>query len=157
LAGFLGKAGQRKSAAVVGALGAVLTVLPKALPERQDLEAKLSAADKHHTVGAKFRNQFIFANPSESLTEAQKYVSARFTDCSALNPPAAIPDFPKTSAEPIDDGRVVLLPSDPAVGPVAPTPSPAHTVPPVSAPAALPVVHQPFIPARAPLHTDSTF
>jgi hypothetical protein len=101
-AGFLSKEGQRKAGAVVGALGAVLTVLPQALPDKAAIAAKLAAADKHHTIGAKFRNQFVFASADENTTEAEKYASARFTDCAALNPPEGIPDFPVTKAKPSD-------------------------------------------------------
>jgi hypothetical protein len=121
LAGFLGTEGRRKSAALVGALGAVLTVLPKALPDKTEFEAKLAAADKHHTVGVKFRNQFVFAKATESLTNAQKYVSARFTDCAALNPPSGVPDLPARDMDVseatlsnfngTDQTRLVVVPS----------------------------------------------
>ncbi|WP_437285647.1 hypothetical protein [Sorangium sp. So ce406] len=94
LAGFLNSAGRRKAAAIVGALGAVLTVTPKALPDKERLLASLSSAEKHRLVGTKIRNQFQFARPDESLVDAQKYVSARFTDCASLDPPQGVPELP---------------------------------------------------------------
>jgi hypothetical protein len=116
LAGFLNSTKQRKVAAVVGALGAVVTVLPKTLPDKQDLQTKLTAAERQRVVGTKVRNQFQFAGPDESLTEAKKYVSARFTDCASLAPPEQVPDLPKGTSRPAD----LALPA-----PVAPEPSSA--------------------------------
>jgi hypothetical protein len=139
LAGFLGTDGQRRSAAVVGALGAVLTVVPRALPDKTELHSQLANADKHHTVGAKFRNQFAFARADESLTQAQKYVSARFTDCAAREPPASVPDLP--SSEPTtatarnfqgagtDTSQLVQRPQDVARQENVAVPSPSATTP----------------------------
>jgi hypothetical protein len=93
-AGFLNSSAQRKVAAVIGALGAVVTVLPKALPDKQELQTKLTAAERQRVVGTKVRNQFQFVEASESITNAKKYVSARFTDCASLNPPETVPDIP---------------------------------------------------------------
>ncbi|WP_437285648.1 hypothetical protein [Sorangium sp. So ce406] len=103
LAGFLNSAGRRKAAAIAGALGAVLTVTPKALPDKERLLASLSSAEKHRLVGTKIRNQFQFARPDESLVDAQKYVSARFTDCASLDPPQGVPELP--SMQPISSGQ----------------------------------------------------
>lgn len=97
LAGVLKGETQRKVAAVVGAIGAIVTVLPKAPPDKEALQAQLSAAEKHRVFGTKVRNQFQFAKPDESINELQKYVSARFTDCSSLSPPAQVPDLPAPS------------------------------------------------------------
>jgi hypothetical protein len=72
----------------------VLTVLPKALPDRAEWDRRLAAADKQHTVGEKFNNQLAFARSNESVVEAQKYISARFSDCLALDPSSTVPDFP---------------------------------------------------------------
>lgn len=93
-AAFLSASSQRKAAALIGALGAVISVLPKALPSQEALAARLAAAERHRLLGTKVRNQFQFAEPDESLTSAKKYVSARFTDCASLDPPAAAPDLP---------------------------------------------------------------
>lgn len=98
MAGILRGETQRKVAAVVGAIGAIVTVLPKALPDKEALQAQLSAAEKHRVFGAKVRNQFRFAKPDESITELQKYAAARFTDCASLSPPPAVPDLPSTTA-----------------------------------------------------------
>ncbi|MGC4094557.1 MAG: hypothetical protein QM756_42905 [Polyangiaceae bacterium] len=103
LAGLLRGDTQRRVAAVVGALGAVVTVLPKTLPDKESLQAQLANAEKHRVLGTKVRNQFQFASPTESIVEAQKYVSARFTDCAGLAPPAAVPDLP---AAPMTDSLV---------------------------------------------------
>jgi hypothetical protein len=43
LAGFLKSGSQRKAAAVIGAVGAVVTVLPKILPDRSTWEHRLRA------------------------------------------------------------------------------------------------------------------
>jgi hypothetical protein len=125
LAGFLSNEAQRKTAAVVGALGAVLTVMPKALPDKSDLEAKLSAADKHHTVGVKIRNQFAFASANESLTNAEKYASARFTDCAALDPPANVPDFPVSPPSNASNSQAADVHAAPGAEPPATTFAPA--------------------------------
>ncbi|WP_155798150.1 hypothetical protein [Sorangium cellulosum] len=98
LAGFLNSTSRRKTAAIVGALGAVLTVTPKALPDKEHLLTQLSSAEKHRLVGTKIRNQFQFARPGESLVEAQKYVSARFTDCASLHPPQGVPELPSVES-----------------------------------------------------------
>ncbi|WP_437313502.1 hypothetical protein [Sorangium sp. So ce385] len=111
LAGFLNSASRRKAAAIVGALGAVLTVTPKALPDKEKLLASLGAAEKHRLVGVKMRNQFQFARPGESLVEAQKYVSARFTDCASLDPPHNVPELPSlASVSPIESSVPVAEP-----------------------------------------------
>jgi hypothetical protein len=95
LAGFLPQNRQRKIAAIAGAIGAVVTILPKALPNKDDLQAKMAAAEKHPVIGAKIRNQTPFAEPGETLTEVQKYASARFTDCASISRPDSVPDFPE--------------------------------------------------------------
>ncbi len=98
-AAFLSTSNQRKAAALVGALGAVVTVLPKALPSKEALSEHLNAAERHRLLGTKVRNQFQFAEPDESLTTAKKYVSARFTDCASLEPPSAAPDLPTSGQQ----------------------------------------------------------
>src|SRR5262245_41563262 len=64
-AGFLSKDGLRKAAALLGALGAVLTVIPKTLADKDALQAHLAAAEKHRVLGTKVRNQLAFARPDE--------------------------------------------------------------------------------------------
>ncbi|WP_438002514.1 hypothetical protein WMF26_44155 [Sorangium sp. So ce185] len=131
LAGFLNSNSRRKAAAIVGALGAVLTVTPKVLPDKEHLLASLSSAEKHRLVGTKIRNQFQFARPGESLVDAQKYVSARFTDCASLDPPQGVPELP--SLDPVSSYEPT---------PVAQTPEPisvAHVPESISA-AQTPVV-----------------
>src|SRR5258707_355608 len=71
-AGFLTKDGHRRAAALLGALGAVITVLPKTLPDKEALQAHLSAAEKHRVLGSKIRNQLGFAQPGESVIDAEK-------------------------------------------------------------------------------------
>ena len=111
LAGILNANTQRKVAAVLGAAGAVATVLPKALPNGESLYTDLVHAEQHRRAATKVRNQFQFARPDESLVEAQKYVSARFTDCSSLTPPAEVPDPPM--ARSVGKETLALVP-DPA-------------------------------------------
>lgn len=92
-AGLLEKMSQRKVAAVVGAAGAVITVLPATLPDKSELQSRLSLADRHRQSALSVRNQLLFAQADESTTEANKYVSARYTSCAALEPQGPVPDF----------------------------------------------------------------
>jgi hypothetical protein len=128
-AGLLNKGNQRKIAAIVGGSGAVLTVLPKALPDREAISARLAAAEKHQQLGMLVNNQLPFAKPNESLVEAQKYVSARYSHCAGPNPDPQVPPLPGRGAvntlepEPRPDPepeRPTPTPSVP-VGPVAPS------------------------------------
>ena len=86
---------QRKASAIIGAIGAAVTILPKALPDKQAVQAQMLNAEKHRVLGTKVRNQFVFKRPNESIVEAEKYVSARFSDCSSLSPPEKVPDLPE--------------------------------------------------------------
>ncbi|AGP38650.1 hypothetical protein [Sorangium cellulosum] len=129
LAGFLNSASRRKAAAIVGALGAVLTVTPKALPDKEKLLASLGAAEKHRLVGMKIRNQFQFARPGESLVDAQKYVSARFTDCASLEPPQGVPELPSlASVSPVESSAPVAEPQPMLMPSAAPAPSVSSTL-----------------------------
>jgi hypothetical protein len=116
-AGVLTKDAHRKAAAVLGALGAVITVLPKTLPDKEALQAHLSAAEKHRVLGEKVRNQLGFAQPGESIVEAQKYASARFTDCASVDPPAAAPELPEPA--PQQAVLATLNANQPAAAPTA--------------------------------------
>jgi hypothetical protein len=125
-AGFLSKEEFRRIAAVLGAVGAVITVLPKTLPDKEKLQAHLSAAEKQRVLGAKVQNQLGFARPGESIVEAQKYVSARFTDCASVDPPAAAPDLPMPR-EALSSDVHANIPADsfvPALGSSGTTPIP---------------------------------
>jgi hypothetical protein len=116
-AGVLTKDAHRKAAAVLGALGAVITVLPKTLPDKEALQVHLSAAEKHRVLGEKVRNQLGFAQPGESIVEAQKYASARFTDCASVDPPAAAPELPEPA--PQQAVLATLNANQPAASPTA--------------------------------------
>jgi hypothetical protein len=131
-AGFLKSGTQRKVAAVVGAVGAVVTILPKMLPDRADWDRRLASAEKHHTVGEKFNSQLVFAQPGESIVDAQKYVSARFTDCSAYDPPPNVPDLPAAGS------GSAAIPIAATGAPIAFAPT--GTAPPAS-PRDLPLLH----------------
>jgi hypothetical protein len=123
-AGFLPKDGLRKAAALLGALGAVLTVIPKTLADKDTLQAHLAAAEKHRVLGSKVRNQLAFARPDESVIEAQKYASARFTDCASVDPPAAAPDLPAPVPVPLATSVSASLPAEEPAIALSPTAAP---------------------------------
>jgi hypothetical protein len=139
-AAVLTKDAHRKAAAFVGALGALITVLPKTLPDKEALQLHLSAAEKHHILGAKVYNQIAFAQADESVVDAKKYASARFTDCASLDPPAAAPDLPTYPAREL--GAVDAAAAGPAVT------APAPCAPAADAGATKTVVRK-FIPTKA--------
>ena len=109
-AGFLKGSRARKVAAVVGALGAFISVLPKILPAKEDMLATRFAADKHSTLGNKVLNQIMLARSDELTIEAKKYASARFSDCVAMAPPADVPDLPRFAQIEIVKGQAFSNP-----------------------------------------------
>lgn len=98
LAAFLTNGLQRKVGAVIGALGAVICVLPKTLADKEMIHSKMAAADRHRVVAAKVRSQLPFAASGQSTSEAKKYAAARLADCAAFDPPNTVPDFPAFGA-----------------------------------------------------------
>lgn len=144
-AGFLSKENLRRTAAVLGALGAVITVLPKTLPDKEVLQAHLSAAEKHRVLGAKVRNQLAFAAPDESILQAQKYSSARFTDCASVDPPTAAPDLPTPTPVPLSTTVSANVPAE-FVAATAPAPSRPPAFSATKAPPPKPIPKETFKP-----------
>jgi len=94
LAGFLREDRSRKLGAVAGALGAVISVLPKALPDKSALQELLTSAGKHRLVGLKVQAQLPYLQNADFIRENEKYATARFTECRSLNPDPKIPELP---------------------------------------------------------------
>jgi hypothetical protein len=127
LAGFLSKESTRKTMAVVGALGAVVSVLPKALKDRESMTTVMMAADRHRTSGAKLLGELPFMEDPQLVRESAKYIASRFRECRSLEPSKQPPDMiapsrpqapPVMSAPVIADGSPAPRPSPP------PQPSP---------------------------------
>ena len=93
-AGFLSEASSRKIAALVGALGAVVTVLPKTLKDKDTLTHVLSLADGHKDFGQKVMNEIDYFQTNGLKRRGAEYAAARFTDCVAITPPEKIPELP---------------------------------------------------------------
>jgi hypothetical protein len=113
LAGFLKNEKARKSAAIIGAVGAVVSVIQtKVVPEKDVLQAQLLAADRHRSVAEKVRGQLPYLDGPSFIRENKKYVVARFLECAALEAKETVPEFPQPN-----DTAVAVQPS--AVAPAA--------------------------------------
>jgi hypothetical protein len=135
LAGFLKNERARKSAAIFGAVGAVVSVVQtKVVPEKDALQAQLLAADRHRSVAEKVRAQLPYLDGSSFIRENKKYVVARFLECSALEPKELVPEFPQpddTAAAPASSAAPVahaaqhvgVAPTAPAATQASPPPS----------------------------------
>jgi hypothetical protein len=94
LGGFLRKDNQRKVAAVVGAIGAVLAVFPKTLPDPAQLRATYYTAGKHRDAGVRVMVQLNYFQHESFRRLLDEYVVARFASCSAIQPASEVPDPP---------------------------------------------------------------
>ena len=94
LAGFLEKTTQRKVAAVVGGLGAVIAVIPKLLPDPKEVQASLLVADRHRSLGDKIVAELPYFRDDEARREYSEYAIGRFKDCVAYSPPPDPPALP---------------------------------------------------------------
>ncbi len=90
LAGFLNKARLRKAMAIIGALGAVITVIPRTLDAPEELKQRREMAHIHSAWAAKVHHQIQYLD-EEAKREARKFVIARLVDCDSSNPPVVPP------------------------------------------------------------------
>jgi len=88
--------GGKKSwiAGIVGVAGAIVTALPKTLPDRADIQRRISLADQHRVSGEKTMRQLSLLSDPSSATEWEKYAISRFIDCSATEPAKDVPEVP---------------------------------------------------------------
>src|SRR5215831_2394859 len=78
-AGTLSAKTSRKVAAVVGAFGAIVTVLPKTLKDKEHINQTMVRADAHRNWGEKVFNQLPYLRTSALRRRSVEYVSSRFT------------------------------------------------------------------------------
>lgn len=90
----------RKSwiASAVGIVGAIVTALPKTLPDRADLQRRISLADQHRSHGLKTVQQIPLLQDKDFVIQCQQYAISRFVDCSADEPTKDVPDLPSETA-----------------------------------------------------------
>jgi hypothetical protein len=118
LAGFLTKAGHRKAMAIIGAVGAVVAVLPKTLDDPTEVLTRRAAAERHRDMALKVKLQLPeLPQTYESL--GRQYIVARVVDCNNSTPPEKVPEppavppsaEPATAAEPTQPKRTVDRPT----------------------------------------------
>ena len=118
LAGFLQGTSIRRVSAVVGALGGVVSVLPKTLPDRAEVQSLLLRADRHRTTGEKVRGQITFLNDENYAQVCRQYVIARYVDCAGLAAPEGVPDIPVAMPTKVAAAAGVAEPPEEAYQPV---------------------------------------
>jgi hypothetical protein len=140
LAGFLKNDKARKSAAVIGAIGAVVSVVQtKVVPEKDALQAQLLASDRHRSVAEKVRAELPYLDGTSFVRENKKYVVARFLECSSLEPRELVPEFPQP--EETSDAAVPKAAAAAPTAPAAPAGSASVAHAPAPAPASPPHPH----------------
>jgi hypothetical protein len=86
-------------AGAVGVVGAIVTALPKtALPDRVEIQRRLSLADQHRNRGVKTVLQIPLLEEKAFVIQCQQYAIARFVDCSADEPSKEVPELPREVA-----------------------------------------------------------
>jgi len=85
-------------AGFVGVAGAIVVALPKTLPDRADIQRRISLADQHRVSGEKTMRQLSLISDAAAVTEGEKYAIARFIDCSAAEPAKDVPEPPTSSS-----------------------------------------------------------
>jgi TonB family protein len=94
LAPFLKKAPLRKATAVLGAIGAVMAVVPKTLDEPAKFRTLHANAERHRDIAVKVHMQFSLITDAEAKAVLSKYVIARLADCESGNPSSQPPEPP---------------------------------------------------------------
>ncbi len=82
-------------AASIGIVGAIVTALPKTLPDRAEIQRRLSLADQHRTRGVKTALQIPLLQDKAFADQCRQYAIARFVDCSSADPPKDVPELPR--------------------------------------------------------------
>jgi hypothetical protein len=85
-------------AATIGVIGAITAAVPKTLPDRADIQRKISLADQHRVRGEKTVNQLPYLKGDFTNT-CKQYAIARFVDCTADEPSANVPDLPVEASD----------------------------------------------------------
>jgi hypothetical protein len=89
-----GSTGKKSAiAAAIGVAGAIVAALPKTLPDRADIQRKISLADQHRVRGEKTVGQLGYLHGSFTDT-CRQYAISRFIECTAEEPSANVPDLP---------------------------------------------------------------
>jgi hypothetical protein len=81
-------------AGFVGVTGAIVTALPKTLPDRAELQQRISLADQHRVSGEKTMRQLSLLGDGNAAPEWERYAISRFIDCSANDPAKDVPELP---------------------------------------------------------------
>ena len=117
LAGFLTKSKMRKAAAITGALGAVVAVVPKTLPDATELMQRHDRAGKHRDAGRKVLYQLSEIGDDKYIPTCREYVIARFVECAGIYPGETVPELPRLreSKENFAKHDQLKDPSDPQV------------------------------------------
>ncbi|MFT3924497.1 MAG: hypothetical protein QM778_18305 [Myxococcales bacterium] len=116
LAGFLDKISLRRVAGVAGAVGAVVSVLPKTLPDLAELNSRLMRADRHWTTGDKVQAQLSLLD-SSVRNACEKYAIARFVDCASESAPENVPELPSFDGpENTGESDIAMLPVEATMG-----------------------------------------
>jgi hypothetical protein len=96
-AGFVSHGTARKVSAIVGAVGAVLAIVPKTLPDPQELNQKKLTASQHAVLGRKCLVEvpFLPADDAAYRTQLEMFAAARLVDCATDPPTETVPDLPR--------------------------------------------------------------
>ncbi|MBJ6760612.1 hypothetical protein JGU66_07540 [Myxococcaceae bacterium JPH2] len=123
LAGFLSKESLRKATAVIGAIGAVLSVAPKAMDQPDDIKQVHRNASAHAHAALKIYWQLGFVSDRATKAELQAYIIRRFLDCEKDDPPEHVPDVASLPGivlvDPPTVGKLKAI-AQPAVPPTTP-------------------------------------
>lgn len=103
LAGFLTKTRHRKAMAIIGAMGAVLAVLPKTLDDPTELLTRRAAAERHRDMALKVTLQLPYL-PRTYEPLGKQYIVARMVDCTNSSPPGTVPEPPRDSTMATNSG-----------------------------------------------------
>lgn len=93
-AGISSKESVRKIGAGIGALSGICTAGIQTLPDGQRAQNRLIAMDRQQIVAEKVFAQLDLIRDESSRLEYIKFVRARYTECTAQEPPTP-PDLPK--------------------------------------------------------------
>lgn len=93
LAGFLSNQQLRKVTSVAGALGAILSVVPKTLEQPEVIRELHRNASAHEHAASKIVHQLGFVTAPQEKASLQRYVIRRLVDCEKDIPPPHVPDY----------------------------------------------------------------
>lgn len=93
LAGFLTKTKLRKVAAVTGAIGGLVAVIPKLFPDPGEEMSKYTRAARHRDIAVKITDVIptLSSVPDDQVKKLERYTIQRFADCAATVPTEDVP------------------------------------------------------------------